>query len=114
LVFTFLVFLFTLSEYYHLTSHRCIFFQQPIFLRGDVNNNDRLLLGAVLLVGRCYLFKNECNASTTLNDSSGINFYKQGEFELNVLEFNNNYVSIKNLETDKVQVDLLSFKYQFK
>ena len=72
------------------------------------------MLGAVLLVGRCYLCKNECNASTTLNDSSGINFYKQGEFELNVLEFNNNYVSIKNLETDKVQVDLLSFKYQFK
>ena len=77
----------------------------------EKNNNDNLLIGAVLLVGGYYLFKDGDNEPTTLDVSSGINLYTKGEFRLNVLEANN---SIKNLETNKAQVDLISFKYQFK
>ena len=41
--------------------------------------------------------------------------YTQEEsLNLNTLEVNKNYVYLKNLETNKIQVDLLSFKYQFK
>ena len=80
----------------------------------EKNNNDNLLIGAVLLVGGYYLFKDAGNESTTLDVSSGINLYTRGKFKLNVLEVNQNYVYLKNLETNKVQVDLLSFKYQFK
>ena len=78
------------------------------------NNNDNLLIGAVLLVGGYYLFKDGGNEPTTLDVSSGINLYTRGKFKLNVLEVNKNYVYLKNLETNKVQVDLLSFKHQFK
>ncbi|GIS86920.1 MAG: hypothetical protein CM1200mP17_14880 [Woeseia sp.] len=40
--------------------------------------------------------------------------YNKWGFQLNVLEINKNYVYLENLETNKIQVDLLSFKYQFK
>lgn len=80
----------------------------------EKNNNDNLLIGAVLLVGGYYLFKDGDNEPTTLDVSSSINLYTRGEFKLNILEVNKNYVYLKNLETNKIQVDLLSFKYQFK
>ena len=80
----------------------------------EKNNNDNLLIGTVLLVGGYYLFKDGGNESTTLDASSGINLFTSGEFQLNVLEINKNYVYLKNLETNKVPVNLLSFKYQFK
>ncbi len=76
----------------------------------EKNNNDNLLIGTVLLVGGYYLFKDGGNEATTLDVSSGINLYTRGEFKLNVLEVNKN----ENLETNKIQVDLLSFNYQFK
>ena len=80
----------------------------------EKNNNDNLLIGAVLLVGGYYLFKDGDNEPTTPDVSSGVNLYTRGEFKLNVLEINQNYAYLKNLETNKIQVDLLSFKYQFK
>ena len=78
------------------------------------NNNDNLLIGAGLLVAGYYLFKDGGNEPTTVDVSSGINLYTRGKFKLNVLEVNKNYVYLKNLETNKVPVNLLSFKYQFK
>ena len=80
----------------------------------EKNNNDNLLIGTVLLVGGYYLFKDGGNESTTLDASSGINLYTRGEFKLNFLEINKNYVYLENLETNKIQVNLLSFNYQFK
>ena len=80
----------------------------------EKNNNDNLLIGAALLVGGYYLFKDGGNEPTALYVSTGINLYTSGEFQLNVLEINKNYVYLENLETNKIQVDLLSFKYQFK
>jgi len=78
------------------------------------NNNDNLLIGVVLLVGGYYLFKDRSEELTTLDISGGINLYKRGKFKINVLEINGNYVSLQNLETNKVQVDLLSLRYKFK
>ena len=87
----------------------------PECLHKEENNNkDNLLIGSVLLVGAYYLFKDEGEEEVTLDVSSGINLYTSGEFQLNVLEINKNYVYLENLETNKIQVDLLSFKYQFK
>ena len=80
----------------------------------EKNNNDNLLIGAVLLVSGYYLFKDRGIEPTALDVSSGINLYTRGKFKLNVLEVSKNYFSLKNLETNKVQVDLLSFKHQFK
>ena len=80
----------------------------------EKNNNDNFLIGTVLLVGGYYLFKDGGNEPTTLDASSGINLYTRGEFKLNFLEINKNYVYLENLETNKIQVNLLSFNYQFK
>jgi len=80
----------------------------------EKNNNDNLLIGAVLLVGGYYLFKDGGNKPTTVDVFSGINLYTRGKFKLNVLEVNKNYVYLKNLETNKVQVALLSLRYRFK
>ena len=80
----------------------------------EKNNNENLLIGAVLFVGGYYLFKDGGNEPTTLDASSGINLYTRGEFKLNFLEINKNYVYLENLETNKIQVNLLSFNYQFK
>ena len=80
----------------------------------EKNNNDNLLIGTVLLVGGYYLFKDGGNEATTLNVSSGINLYTRGEFKFKILEVNKNYVYLENLETNKIQVNLLSFNYQFK
>ena len=80
----------------------------------DKNSNDNLLIGAALLVGGYYLFKDGSEDLTTLDISGGINLYKRGKFKINVLEVNGNYVSLQNLETNKVQVGLLSLRYRFK
>jgi hypothetical protein len=80
----------------------------------EEEKNNNLLIGTVLLVGGYYLFKDGGNEPTTLNVSSGIGLYTRGKFKLNLLEINKNYVYIENLETNKIQVNLLSFNYQFK
>ena len=48
----------------------------------------------------------------TLDVSSGINLYTRGRFKINLFEIDKNYFYLENLETNKIQVDLLSFKYQ--
>ena len=78
------------------------------------NDEDNFLIGAVLLVGGYYLFKDRGEEPITLDVSSGINLYSRGKFKINVLEVNENYISLQNLETNKVQVDLLSLRYKLK
>ena len=80
----------------------------------EKNNNENLLIGAVLFVGGYYLFKDGGNEPAKLNVSSGINFYTKGGFKLNALEINKNYVYLENLATNKIQVNLFAFKYQIR
>ena len=78
------------------------------------NNDDDLLIGVVLLVGGYYLFKDGGEEPTTLDVSGGINLYTREKFKINILEVNENHISLQNLETNQVQVDLLSLRYRFK
>ena len=85
----------------------------PECLHKEENDNkDNLLIGAVLLVGAYYLFKDEGEEVVTLDVSSGINLYTRGRFKINLFEIDKNYFYLDNSETNKIQVDLLSFKYQ--
>lgn len=79
----------------------------------EKNNNDNLLIGTVLLVGVYYFLKDGASEPTTLDASNGINIFTRENFKVNFLGINKNYVYLENLETNKIQLNLLSFNYQF-
>ena len=77
------------------------------------NNDDKLLIGAVLVVGGYYLFKDSDKEQKKFDVYDGINLYTQGKFKINVLQVNSNPISLQKLETKKVQLEVLSLRYEF-
>ena len=78
------------------------------------NNHDKVLIGAILIVGAYFLFRSKEEVKTEFNGTSGINLYRKRKLEISAFTLDvDNLTYPKNLELNAIKLNLLSFQYQF-